>query len=144
MAFRYITGLGVLLVALSATPGIATVRIANDGGGRIGTYLDAYAMLRHSGERVVIDGPCLSACTLIVGLIPRERVCVTQRARLGFHAAWLPGDDGRPVRNNAGTQMLMQVYPNSIRRWIRRKGGLTHRMIYMRGRELASMYRRCR
>ena len=135
--------LGSLLVALIATSAAATVRIANDGGGRIGTYLDTYAMLRSSGETVMIDGPCLSACTLIVGLIPRERVCVTRRARLGFHAAWLPDADGRPVRNAAGTQMLLQVYPNSIRRWIRRKGGLTHRMIYLRGRELTALYRRC-
>ena len=32
----------------------------------------------------MIDGRCLSACTLVRGVIPRERICVTRRARLGF------------------------------------------------------------
>ena len=136
--------LALSLLALDVTLSTAAVRIADDRGGRIGSYMQAYAMLRSSGADVVIDGPCLSACTLIVGLIPRNRVCVTRRAHLGFHAAWLPGEDGRPVRNEAGTKILMDLYPASVRRWIRRKGGLSRRMIYLRGRELAAMYRRCR
>ena len=42
----------------------------------------------------MIDGACLSACTLVLGIVPRERICVTQRAMLGFHAAWMPGPAG--------------------------------------------------
>jgi hypothetical protein len=132
-----------LLLAPGTTASMAAVRISDDPGGRIGTYMRTYAILRNSGETVIIDGPCLSACTLILGFIPYDRVCVTRRARLGFHAAWLPDDDGRPVRNDAGTQVLMDLYPAKVRRWIRRKGGLSHRMIYLRGRELTALYRRC-
>ena len=73
------------------------MRIRADAGGQIGPYLQELVALRGSGERVIIDGPCLSACTMVLGVIPRERICVTARARLGFHAAWHPGDDGRPV-----------------------------------------------
>jgi hypothetical protein len=31
-----------------------------------------------------------------------------------------------------------------VQRWIRRHGGLSSRMLLLRGRELAAMYRRCR
>src|SRR5258705_12963724 len=129
--------------ALSLSSASATVRIVNDHGGQIGPYLEQLAQLRHSGERVVIDGPCLSACTMILGVIPRERICVTRRARLGFHAAWNPGHNGRPITSRGGTQLLMDIYPQNVRQWIARKGGLTARMLYLPGRELASMYPTC-
>lgn len=136
--------LGAVLAALSMSNATAAVRIINDGGGQIGPYLEQYVALRGSGERVIIDGPCLSACTMVLGVIPRDRICVTQRARLGFHAAWNPGDNGQPILSRGGTQLLMEIYPQNVRRWIARKGGLTQRMLYLHGRELASMYRMCR
>ena len=91
------TGLvfGAALAALWVSSAAATVRIVSDTGGQIGPYLENLAALRASGERVVIDGPCLSACTMVLGVIPRNRICVTRRARLGFHAAWHPGDHGQ-------------------------------------------------
>jgi len=60
-----------LLITTMATGASATMRISDDVGGRIGTYVDQYSEVRNSGERVVIDGACLSACTLVLGLIAR-------------------------------------------------------------------------
>jgi len=37
----------------------------------------------------------------------------------------------------------MRIYPPEIRSWIARHGGLTPRIIAMRGRELAALYRTC-
>jgi hypothetical protein len=119
------------------------VRIVRDAGGQIGPYLESLVALRTSGDRVIIDGPCLSACTMILGVIPRERICMTQRARLGFHAAWHPGDNGQHVTSQGGTQLLLDIYPQNVRSWIASKGGLTQRMLYLHGRELASMYPSC-
>ena len=34
----------------------AAVRIVDDPGGRIGTYVDRYEGVRASGEKVIIDG----------------------------------------------------------------------------------------
>jgi hypothetical protein len=62
---------------------------------------------------------------------------------LGFHAAWYPDEDGRPQRSRNGTQALWDVYPQHIRKWISRHGGLKTKMIFLRGRELAGMYRTC-
>ena len=134
---------GTVLAVGSASSASAAVRIVSDAGGQIGPYLESLAQLRSSGQNVIIDGPCLSACTLVLGVIPRERICVTSRARLGFHAAWHPGDNGQPIHSRGGTQLLMEVYPQQVRRWLARKGGLTPQMKYLMGRELASMYTTC-
>jgi hypothetical protein len=134
---------GAVLAAQSITVASAAVRITGDPGGQIGPYLEQLRALRDSGETVIIDGPCLSACTLILGVIPRERICVTRRARLGFHAAWQHGQNGRPVTSRGGTQLLMAVYPQHVKNWINRRGGLTRQMKILAGRELAAMYRTC-
>jgi hypothetical protein len=134
-----------LVISTASIPtAMAVVRIKADPGGQIGPYLETLVALRSSGERVIIDGPCISACTMVLGVIPRDRICVTTRARLGFHAAWHPGDDGRPVTSRAATQLLMEVYPQNVRSWIKERGGLSERMMYLSGRELAAMYQPCR
>jgi hypothetical protein len=133
----------VAVLASGITSASATMRIAEDRGGQIGHYLQAFAMLRTSGESVVIDGDCLSACTLVLGLIPREHICATPRARFGFHAAWMPDVDGRPVTSPLGTQALWNIYPPSVRHWINRHGGLSRRMIYMEGRSLSGIVSSC-
>ncbi len=141
---KIVTGLlvAILLVAGMAASH-AAVRIADDRGGRIGTYVDKYQDLRSSGETVVIDGLCASACTIVLGAIPHDKICVTSHATLGFHAAWDFGANGRAVTNAEATQMLYSMYPTPVRRWIARRGGLTPHMIFLHGRELQSMYRPC-
>ena len=131
------------LLASSVTSASATMRIAEDRGGQIGRYLQTFAQVRSSGENVVIDGNCLSACTLVLGLVPRSRVCATPRARFGFHAAWMPDSDGRPVTSPMGTQALWNIYPSHVRRWISRHGGLSRKMIYLQGRDLDGIVASC-
>jgi hypothetical protein len=108
---------GVLLLA-GVNSSHAAIRIAEDRGGKIGTYIDRYQGLRSSGETVIIDGLCASACTMVLGAVPRERICVTSQAVLGFHAAWDSGANGRAVTNPGATQMLYSLYPSSVRHWI--------------------------
>jgi len=138
------TLLGAIAVAsVATTPASATMRIAEDRGGQIGHYLQAFAVLRSSGENVMIDGNCLSACTLVLGLIPRSRICATPRARFGFHAAWMPDSDGAPVTSQLGTQALWNIYPKDVRRWINRNGGLSRKMIYMQGTAMHGIVNEC-
>ena len=35
------------------------------------------------------------------------------------------------------------MYPPQVKKWINQRGGLTARMIYLRGKELMSMYHPC-
>jgi hypothetical protein len=131
----------ILLAGTGASD--AAVRIVDDPGGWIGTYVDRYEGVRASGEKVIIDGYCASACTIVLGVIPHDRICVTPRARLAFHAAWGPGYRGQRIANYEATQRLYSMYPFEVRRWIDQRGGLNSHVIVLSGRELAAMYRPC-
>jgi hypothetical protein len=141
---KFSTGLlaAVLLLA-GVGASHAVVRITDDRGGQIGAYVDKYQRLRTSGETVIIDGLCVSACTIVLGAVPHDRICVTSRANLGFHAAWDFGANGREVTNSSATQTLYSMYPSPVRRWIAARGGLKPQMIFLRGKQLMSMYRPC-
>jgi len=133
----------LVLLTITTVPAGA-VRIYDDPGGQIGPYLDRYRALRQSGERVEIDGMCASACTMLLGSIPADRICVTPRAVLEFHSAWDPTASGGQETSAAGNRLLWAHYPPKIRNWIKRHGGLGSRIIYLRWPELASMYPPCR
>jgi hypothetical protein len=141
---------------LPATDGV--IRLANDHGGLIRAYRDRFIRARENGERVVIDGACISACTLAVGLLPPGQVCVTPKAVLGFQAAWTPAPGTNatnplPVRlpvnqadripNAKATQYMMNTYPPALQHWINQHGGLTSNTIFLRGKELAAIVPKC-
>jgi hypothetical protein len=131
------------IMVLSTAFAGATIRISDDRGGRIIDYAARFLETRASGEQVIIDGACLSACTLVVGMLPRDRVCATSRAVLGFHAAWRPTSRGGKTSSAIATQAMLDVYPSEVRSWIARHGGLTPRLILLRGRELAAIVPSC-
>ena len=125
-----------------AQPSQSEVIIKNDRGGDVLEYYAKYQALQSRGERVVIDGDCLSACTLVLGLIAKEQRCFTRRARLGFHAAW--DESGKTqVRNAIGTAIFLSTYPAEIQQWLGKHGGLTSKVLYLEGKELAAMYPSC-
>ena len=136
--------MSALLALLLASPASAEVRILASPGGEVGPFLDLFARVRASGERVVIDGPCLSACTLVLSTVPSERICVTRRAVLGFHAARSMDTRGRMYAEPEASAAVLRAYPSAVRSWIRRRGGLTSRVLLLRGRELAAIYPVCR
>jgi hypothetical protein len=132
----------MIFLLLGLVPALALVRIGDDSGGQIGPYLAKYRALRASGERVEIDGACASACTMLLGIVPRNHICVTPRASLVFHSAWDPqGDQGVSADGN---RILWSTYPEGIRQWIKRHGGLHSQVITLRGPELAAMFPTCR
>jgi hypothetical protein len=120
----------------------ATIRLADDAGGLIAAYQYRFNRARASHERIVIDGSCLSACTLAVGLVPREQICATPKAVLGFHAAWQPTPWGRAPSAPA-TKHMWDIYPAEIQSWINAHGGLTPHMIFLKGSELEAMVPAC-
>lgn len=135
--------LAAMFLLSSMAAASATVRISDDPGGQIGDYLARFTALRSSGELVEIDGTCASACTMILGTIPRDRICVTPRAVLEFHSAWDPSPSGGEVTSPAGNQILWSTYPGPVRKWISRHGGLGSRIIKLSGPALTAMYPRC-
>ncbi|MBU6458855.1 MAG: hypothetical protein KGQ48_15170 [Bradyrhizobium sp.] len=130
--------------ALAVMPARAEVRILASPGGQVGPFLDLFERVRASGEIVVIDGPCMSACTLVLSVVPNDRICVTRRAVLGFHGARSMDRRGRLYAEPEASEAVLETYPAAVRGWIRRRGGLSSRLLLLRGRELAAIYPRCR
>jgi hypothetical protein len=141
---KFVTSLlaaALLLAGVGASH--AAVRIADDRGGQIGSYVTKFQLLRSSGQSVIIDGLCASACTIVLGAVPHDKICVTSRAALGFHAAYDFGITGRTFTNREATMMLYSMYPTPVQRWIAVRGGLTPQMIFLRGKQLQAMYQPC-
>jgi hypothetical protein len=141
-AMRTVLIAAALVAAIA--PARAEVRILASPGGQVGPFLDLFDQVRESGERVVIDGPCLSACTLVLSTVPSDRICVTRRAVLGFHAARSIDRRGRLYAEPEASREVLAAYPAPVRGWISRRGGLTSRLLLLRGRELAAIYPTCR
>ena len=136
--------LAAVLCGIILSPARAEVRILASPGGKVGPFLDLFERVRASGERVVIDGPCLSACTLVLSTVPNNRICVTRRAILGFHAARSLDQRGRMYAEPEASELVLEAYPAAVLGWIRRRGGLTSHLLLLRGRELAAIYPSCR
>lgn len=127
---RYVALLFGLSVALGCPPAVADYRITDDHGGYLEQYKARYAAIRDRGERVIIDGVCNSACTVVLGIVPLQRICATPRASLGFHLAYYDtaATFGVRVTSYAGTEDLVSHYPETVKDWIDRNGGLTNEM----------------
>jgi hypothetical protein len=118
------------LLVLSVAPARADLRITRDHGGYVEEYKAKYERIRDRKERVIIDGICNSACTLVFGIVPMNKVCVTPRASLGFHQAYYDKafTFGMKVISYEGTSDLMAYYPPPVKDWLARNGGLTPEM----------------
>jgi len=126
-----ITSLALLVLTLvAAAPAHALLHITRDHGGYVEQYKAKYERVRDTGQRVVIDGICNSACTLVLGIVPLNKICVTPRASLGFHEAYYDKSFtfGIKITSAAGTSELMSYYPDTVKDWIRQNGGLTTKM----------------
>lgn len=122
------------IAALIVWPSQAeTVDIIYDRGGSIGNYAARWAQYRRDGVHVRIAGPCESECTMVLGHLNRDHICVTPEASFGFRLADLPG----------GTAALWKSYPTDIKVWLSRHGGLTHEFIRLQAPELYRFLHRC-
>jgi hypothetical protein len=63
----------------------------------------------------------------VLGIVPLNRICATPRARLGFHTAHFDTayTFGIKVTNHWATADMLAYYPETVKKWIERQGGLT-------------------
>lgn len=111
------------------------VVITGDLGGSVVEYIQKYNKLRQDGSRVRIDDLCMSACTLITGLVPDPAVCVSPYAIMAFHSAWFMTPFG-PQFSPEGTRLLWNIYPEKVREKLKANGwdGSEHPdFIYFKG-----------
>ena len=122
----------VLSFATSAARG-ETVEISGDYGGLLVAYQAKWKGLSEKGVDVRISGPCVSACTVLAGYIPREKICVTPSGSLGFHLAF----------PDVITPELWKDYPTDIQDWISKKGGLSYRLLWLQAPEIYRFFCKC-
>jgi hypothetical protein len=89
-----------------------------DNGGALQVYYERYQAYVEAGATFRIDGRCRSACTLVLAWT--DRVCVTERAALGFHEV----RDKNGQRVQSESERLMSLYPAPVREYISARGGL--------------------
>ena len=126
----------VLAVALilCAWPAVAeTIDVYDDHGGSVAEYNARWAALAARSVGVRIVGPCQSACTVLLGHIPRDNICVTPQAAFGFHLAHLSG----------ATATLWNAYQPDIQAWIQAHGGLQTDFIWMRAPDIYQYFKSC-
>jgi hypothetical protein len=143
--------LGVLLIP--STPAIgayfrAPTRISLDLGGSVLKYLTDYSEARGQHTRYVLDGLCVSACTMITAEIPNDRVCVTPYAKLAFHAAFVTTAKGERVFSPEATDLLWRIYPDWVRQFLRKNGWESPTtdqptLIWMEAKDLQVAYKTC-
>ena len=128
-----------------AAPSVASakIRIVGDPGGEVTSYIPVRGGARfrrtYRHRRSMPVGVHLTD-----RIVPRDHVCVTQRAVLGFHAASYYDDASRElVPTREGSALVMRLYPAQIRAWIGHHGGLTPKLITLRGHELTALYQPC-
>jgi len=132
-----------IVLCLAAAPAMAetlepydnngTVDVYDNHGGSVGQYNARWAELASRGVSVRIVGPCQSACTVLLGHIPRAKICVTPQASFGFHQAKVP----------RATATLWAAYGADIRGWIDQHGGLQKDFIWMRAPDTYRFFRKC-
>jgi hypothetical protein len=99
-------------------PWVKVIASFPDNGGALQVYYERYQAYVALGATFRIDGRCRSACTLVLAWA--DRVCVTERAALGFHQ----GRDKSGQRVESESDRLMSLYPAPVREYISAHGGL--------------------
>ncbi len=95
-------------IAVSSVAIAATIDVDDNHGGRVKAYDARWAAAAARGDSVRIVGPCQSACTVLLGHIPRSQICVTPNASFGFHLA----------KTLEATTILRNAYASDIKGWI--------------------------
>ena len=126
---------GLLALTPLSKPVVAeTIDVYDHHGGSVAAYNARWSALAARGVSVRVVGPCQSACTVLIGHIPRSKICVTPQASFGFHLA----------KREDMTQLIKSLYPADIKGWIRAHGGLTVDLKWMRAPDTYRYFRKCK
>jgi hypothetical protein len=126
---------GLILALLLLLPGSVsaeTIEVSDNHGGSVAAYDSRWAADAARGVDVKIVGPCQSACTVLLGHVPRSRTCVTPAASFGFHLAHL----------TSATATLRSAYPADIQAWIAAHGGLTADFLWLRAPDIFRFFKK--
>jgi hypothetical protein len=111
-------------------------------GGEVSSFKAAAREIKRTGTRVIIDGPCYSACAILADQA-RKNVCVTSNARIGFHKGYVLAQPAA-----GGPAYLVKRFNPShsrdISRWVTRNGGFPSKGFRVMGSGTAGkIWKRC-
>jgi len=109
-----LVGLAILGLLLASSAHAEKVFYLHDPGGNIPAHIYTYTQINAEYDRVVIDGQCKSACTMVLGVVPLKKICITPSGYFMFHAAH---HNDRSFWYG-GTQQMMSVYAPEVRAWV--------------------------
>ena len=119
-----------------------TRHVIHDGGGSVHVYelnLKVYNMM---GTNVIIDGPCMSACTMYLG-VAESQICATDQGEFWFHSAFVLASDKRNTQPlvvkaivKRANKRLMNTYPQNVKNWFAKNGGLTSDWVRIKANKL--------
>lgn len=126
--------LALILTFIPTLASAETVEVSDDLGGFVFLYQARWEKLAAKNVNVRVSGRCTSACTVLVGYIPRQNICVTPTGSFGFHSATM----------QFATDALWKIYPEDIRNWITQHGGLTFlHIMWLQAPETYRFFRKC-
>jgi hypothetical protein len=114
-----VTGLSV-----SQTSGY--VNIGNRSGGQVVSFGLQMLKWKRAGHKIRFSGRCASACTLYLAL-PSKNMCISPGASFHFHAPY----GGNARGNKVAKSYMLRNYPDWVRAWLGRNGGLGPRLVAM-------------
>ena len=115
-------------------------------GGEVHIFVLAARAVRAGAKKlVVIDGPCISACAIFADLA-RAKVCITSRAKFGFHKA-----SGFAVQRRANGRATVRAlgrrdppHSRDIAGWVQARGGFPRDGLrIMSAKQARQFWRRC-
>jgi hypothetical protein len=120
--------------------------LRDEPGGEYWEHWNRFKAIADSGDLVEIRGACLSACTLVMVHVQKDHLCFGEGASLQFHVS-RHAETGEPDPDFT-TRMMVNQYPQDIRKWILTKGGVAKmtiaQMWTLRAADLWSMgYPKC-
>lgn len=113
---RKVIALAAVAIAL-LSGGWTTHVVRQRPGGDIVAHVAEFVQWQKHSDRVVIDGACESACTLMLGIVQRDRICATPRGVFGFHSAMR--DEKYSLE---GTRFMWFFYEPDVRAALARHG----------------------
>ena len=116
--------------------------VSFNGGGEIESFQAAAREAKRTGRRVVINGPCLSACAIFAD-VARSRVCITSKAKFGFHKGYVLDQPTAGGRYRL-VKRFTPSHSRDITNWVKNNGGFpTRGFNFMRASAAKQIWHPC-
>lgn len=80
---------------------------------------------------------------MVLGTIPSDHLCATDRASFGFHMAYVRNPDGSVTPSATGTLWMAHYWPPYVKQWLKAHGGLTLQIKAMGAPDMWHVVHRC-